>query len=90
MAKILAEKSHGSKFAPQILAIWISTLHCSGDCDFMVTIVTMDLNGAPFRPNCVKSLILNVQRSHGLLTGSQGISGKSEHLHLQGIWAPWS
>ena len=57
MAKILAEKSHGSKFDPQILTIWTSTLHCSGDCDFMVTIVTMHLSGAPFRQNCVKSLI---------------------------------
>ena len=56
-AKILAEKSRGSKFDPQILTIWTSTLHCSGDCDFMVTIVTMHLNGAPFRQNCVKSLI---------------------------------
>ena len=57
MAKILAEKSHGSKFDPQILTIWTSTLHCSGDCDFMVTIVTMDLHGPPFRPNSVKSLL---------------------------------
>ena len=58
-AKILAEKSRGSKFDPQILAIWTSTLHCSGDCDFMVEIVKMDLSGAPFRPNSVMSLIAN-------------------------------
>ena len=57
MAKILAEKSHGSKFDPQILTIWTSTLHCSGDCDFMVTIVTMHLSGMLFRQNSVKSLI---------------------------------
>ena len=57
MATILAEKSRGSKFDPQILAIWTSTLHCSGDCDFMVTIVTMHLSGMLFRQNSVKSLI---------------------------------
>ena len=56
-AKILAEKSHGSKFDPQILTIWTSTLHCSGDCDFMVTIVTMHLSGAPFRQNSVMYLL---------------------------------
>ena len=40
--------------------------------------------------HCELSSILNVQRTHGLFTGSQGISGKSEHLHLRGIRAAWS